>query len=262
MLAWGRGGTAAALEEAGFTLGEGPGRDCVSAGAPVLVADLSDAVARWPAFAPAALDLGVRAMFALPLRVGAISVGTLVAHRHTPGSLRDGQLVDALALADTLTVLLLRRATGEPARTIAEGGQPPPGWAPPATHRLEVHQATGMISVQLGVGLAEALVRLRAHAYGNDRPIAEVAADAGPQTAPGGPRLVESIVTRQAICCAPSTRAGETYPGEYGHEPRTRHCPRRSSRSPTRWSTTSTSSTSCTPWPSAACNCSRWTRPG
>jgi hypothetical protein len=177
VLAWGRGGTAAALEEAGFTLGEGPGRDCVSAGAPVLVADLSDAVARWPAFAPAALDLGVRAMFALPLRVGAISVGTLVAHRHTPGSLRDGQLVDALALADTLTVLLLRRATDEPVRTIAEGGQPPPGWAPPATHRLEVHQATGMISVQLGVGLAEALLRLRAHAYATDRPLNEVAAD-------------------------------------------------------------------------------------
>jgi hypothetical protein len=40
-----------------------------------------------------------------------------------------------------------------------------------------VHQATGMISVQLGVSLAEALLRLRAHAYGQDRPVADVAAD-------------------------------------------------------------------------------------
>jgi len=40
-----------------------------------------------------------------------------------------------------------------------------------------VHQATGMISVQLEVSLAEALVRLRAHAYANDRPLNEVAAD-------------------------------------------------------------------------------------
>lgn len=177
VLAWGRSRTSAALEEAGFMLGEGPGRDCVAAGSPVLVADLSESVARWPAFAPAALDLGVRAMFALPLRIGAISVGTLVAHRGTPGPLRNGQLVDALALADTLTILLLRRAMDEPARTVAEGGEPSPDWAAPATHRFEVHQATGMVSVQLGVSLAEALLRLRAHAYATDRPLNEVAAD-------------------------------------------------------------------------------------
>ncbi len=34
-----------------------------------------------------------------------------------------------------------------------------------------------MISAQLEVSLAEAPVRLRADAYGDDRPIAEVAAD-------------------------------------------------------------------------------------
>jgi hypothetical protein len=34
-----------------------------------------------------------------------------------------------------------------------------------------------MISAQLGVSLAEALVRLRAYAYAEDRLIAEVAAD-------------------------------------------------------------------------------------
>jgi hypothetical protein len=177
VLRWGRGGTSAALEEAGFTLGEGPGRDCVSAGSPVLVADLSGAVARWPAFAPAAMDLGVRALFALPLRIGAISVGTLVAHRGTPGSLRNGQLVDALALAETLTVQLLRRATDRPARTFAGGREPGPGWVGPGTYRVEVHQATGMVSVQLGVSLPEALLRLRAYAFANDRLLDEVAAD-------------------------------------------------------------------------------------
>lgn len=170
VLSWGKGETSAALDEAGFTLGEGPGRDCVSAGVPVLVADLADAAARWPAFTPAALDLGVRAVFALPLRIGAISVGTLVAHRGTPGLLRNGQLVDALALADALTALLLRRGTDGTARAIDEGDDPP-------THRFEVHQATGMISVQLGVSLSDALLRLRAYAYADDRPLNEVAAD-------------------------------------------------------------------------------------
>ena len=176
-LAWGRAQTSAALEEVEFTLGEGPGLDCVAAGLPVLVADLPAAVSRWPAFTPAAMDLGVRAVFALPLRIGAISVGSLLAYRHTLGPLRDGQLVDAVALADTLTALLLRRATDELPRQAAEGGQPGRGWTVPETHRLEVHQATGMVSVQLRVSLAEALVLLRAHAFAADRTTNEVAAD-------------------------------------------------------------------------------------
>jgi hypothetical protein len=41
--------------------------------------------------------------------------------------------------------------------------------------RAEVHQATGMISVQAGVPLGQALVLLRAHAYATDRPVAAVA---------------------------------------------------------------------------------------
>lgn len=44
---------------------------------------------------------------------------------------------------------------------VDQSGAPGPGWAAPATHRAQVHQATGMISVPLDVDLAEALVRLR-----------------------------------------------------------------------------------------------------
>jgi hypothetical protein len=43
--------------------------------------------------------------------------------------------------------------------------------------RAEVHQAAGMISVQLGMGVEEALTRLRAHAYAEDRRLADVARD-------------------------------------------------------------------------------------
>jgi AmiR/NasT family two-component response regulator len=41
--------------------------------------------------------------------------------------------------------------------------------------RAEVHQATGVISVQAGAGMAEALVRLRARAFATERPIADLA---------------------------------------------------------------------------------------
>jgi hypothetical protein len=170
VLGWGHETVSITLEDLQFTLGEGPGLEAIAAGVPVLVPDLLDAAKRWPAFASGAAVLGRRAVFAFPLQIGAISVGVLTAYRDTPGPLYAEQLADALALADATTVLLLHRAA--PGR-----GRPQPGWAQPSVSRAEVHQATGMISVQLEVSLAEALVRLRAHAYGNSRPIAEVAAD-------------------------------------------------------------------------------------
>jgi ANTAR domain len=40
-----------------------------------------------------------------------------------------------------------------------------------------VHQASGMVSAQLEVSVGQALIRLRAHAYGNNLPLAEVAED-------------------------------------------------------------------------------------
>jgi hypothetical protein len=40
-----------------------------------------------------------------------------------------------------------------------------------------VHQAAGMVAVQLGVSVGQALVRLRAYAFSNDRSLADVARD-------------------------------------------------------------------------------------
>jgi len=176
VLSWGQEAVSAQLEDLQFTLGQGPGVDA-TAGAAVLVANLAAEAARWPVFAPAAAALGVRALFALPLRIGAISVGTLLAHRATPGPLIDGALADAFALADAVTVLLIHQQSTGTGHHRRAGDRPAPGRAPPATYRAQVHQATGMISAQLGVSVAEALVRLRAHAYADGRLIAQVAAD-------------------------------------------------------------------------------------
>ncbi|WP_344672264.1 GAF and ANTAR domain-containing protein [Catenulispora yoronensis] len=173
VLVWGGEPVSTGLEDLQFTLGEGPSREVAAAGIPVLASDLAGDLVRWPAFAPAAMDLGARAVFVFPLRIGVIAVGTMLVHRTVPGPLTPGQLTDALALADAVTLALLDRQWPPP-----DGAdQPCPGWAQPVTYRAEVHQATGMISVQLGVSLAEALVRLRAHAWAADRLLADVAAD-------------------------------------------------------------------------------------
>ena len=176
VLVWGRDSLGAALEDVQFTLGQGPGLDAVADGVSVLVADLEEQVARWPGFVPGALELKVRAVFAFPLRIGAISVGVLTAYRAAPGPMTGEQVADALTLADAVTVLLLHRQQPRGYGAGIGRGGPQPGWEQPPTYRAEVHQATGMISVQLDVSLAEALVRLRAHAYARDRPVAEIAA--------------------------------------------------------------------------------------
>jgi hypothetical protein len=46
-----------------------------------------------------------------------------------------------------------------------------------ALHRAEIDQATGMLTVQLDVPIADAFVRLRAYAYCQDRRLADVAGD-------------------------------------------------------------------------------------
>ena len=172
VLAWGAEPVGVGLEDQQFTLGEGPGLDAVATGVPVLIPDLARAGDRWPAFGPAATALGVAAVFAFPLRIGAISVGALLAHRAAPGPLAGPQMTDALALSGAVTMLLLDRSGAVPG-----AAEPPPDWAAPVTYRAGVHQATGMISIQMGVELAEALVRLRAHAWAGGRLLDDVAAD-------------------------------------------------------------------------------------
>jgi ANTAR domain len=53
----------------------------------------------------------------------------------------------------------------------------PPSWRRGADFHYVVHQAPGMVAAQLDVSVGQALIRLRAYAFGNDRPLAEVAED-------------------------------------------------------------------------------------
>ena len=170
------------LAEMQLTLGEGPCHDVLATAAPVLAADLGDEPSnrRWPAFTPEARQLGAAVVYAFPLVIGAIRAGVMGLYRSSPGPLSGPQLGDCLLLADTATVLLLD-GLGDGAGPAADGdghGARPAGQPPElAAHRAEIDQATGMLTVQLGVGITEAFVRLRAYAYTHDRRLADVAAD-------------------------------------------------------------------------------------
>lgn len=160
--AWPCDSTSTALEDLQFTLGEGPSVDISDHGVPVLTPDLgAPPTRRWPAFTRAAGHLGVRALFAFPLRIGVIGLGALELYRDRPGTLSTTELNDALVLAEAVTALLLQLPTDTESIHL----------------RATVHQASGMVAVQLGATLAEALVRLRARALGTDRPLDAVASD-------------------------------------------------------------------------------------
>ncbi|GGR89815.1 hypothetical protein GCM10010252_30910 [Streptomyces aureoverticillatus] len=172
-LIWYSDERSARLDDLQFTLGEGPGVECARDGSLCLVGDLAQAPGpRWPAFVPGALAQGIRAVFAFPLRLGAIRIGVLTVHRRTATSLRDEAIDDALTISDALTLFLLGQGA-EPAS--GHGGTSPPPPAFEDLRRAEVHQATGMVSTQLGLPLHTALDRLRAHAFAHDLPITEVA---------------------------------------------------------------------------------------
>jgi hypothetical protein len=173
---WYYPGLSGRFEELQFTLGEGPGPEAVRTGSPILEPDL-DRVrsARWPALLPAARELGVHGVCCFPLGIGAIRIGVLTVLCDGNRQLSQQQYADAIALTAALTSAFLN---GEPRSE--DGGvhgfdmslQQPSG-----LRRAVVHQATGMVSVQLGVSMEEALLRLRAHAYGNEHPLGEVAED-------------------------------------------------------------------------------------
>ncbi|MDQ7810735.1 GAF domain-containing protein [Amycolatopsis sp. A133] len=75
----------AGLEDLQLTVGEGPCLDAFASGGPVLIADLAAATARWPAFTPAACELGAAAVFSVPLQIGVVRLGSLDLYRETPG---------------------------------------------------------------------------------------------------------------------------------------------------------------------------------
>lgn len=157
------------LLELAFELGEGPSRDALRGDIEVLVDDLErDGAGRWPAFAAAAQELGVAAVYAFPSRIGAMRVGGLLAHRDRVGSLDSTQLVDARVFAELCSTLMIDHQAGLDSDAVVATGWP---------NRAVIHQATGMLAAQLDLSLPAALARLRAHAWTEGQLLEDVARD-------------------------------------------------------------------------------------
>jgi hypothetical protein len=161
----------ARLEELQFTLGEGPCIDAYASRHPVLISEVADgAMTRWPVYAPTVHAEGVRAVFAFPLQIGAARLGVLDVFRDRAGALTADELRQAVLLADVTVAALLDQHE-------RHGGGAGPDLDEAIEDRAGLFQAQGMVMVQLGTGLGEAMARMRAYAYAENRRLSEVARD-------------------------------------------------------------------------------------
>lgn len=162
----------AALEDLQFTMGVGPCQDAFHTGLPVHAPRFDpSAVARWPSFATQARESGIGSVFAYPLAANGAKIGVLTLYQDGEGHLTAGQHDDSIVLAEVLTETVLSLQDAAPEGVLAEGLEGA------GAYRAEIHQAAGMIAIQLKIPIAEALMRIRAHAFASNQSIGVVAAD-------------------------------------------------------------------------------------
>lgn len=159
------------LDEQQVLIGHGPVFSVIETGMPTVVADTADdlTVHRWPVFGPVLRRAGIGSLLSFPLVAGGDRIGAVTSYRTTswhpdPDTYTDGLVFAALATDVALQVL---------AESI---GLAVPGEAEPSLRdRAVVQQAVGITAEQLGISVAEAMIRLRAHAFATDQRLAVLA---------------------------------------------------------------------------------------
>jgi hypothetical protein len=167
--------------------------------------------------------------------VGGRLLGVIDLIRDRPGLLSGDRLKLAEAIADVAAGFLVAQVDGEPSFDDNDAGL--------SSYRLEVHQASGMVSVQLKVSPEDAVARIRAKAFSEGRPISELAAD---------------IVSRRLRFGREDDELTQSSTQPWSSAPRNgrSRSSTRSSRWPTRWSTITILSSFSTDSPTNASGCS------
>ena len=159
----------AQLTEMECTLGEGPALDSMLSREPVLIDDVQaeNTFERWPGFAYEASETGARAISAFPLGVAEVPFGVVEFYSRRSGVMTTRAVIDACSWADDLSRAVLADLMP------GQGG----GTSMASFRSTAVAQATGMVSVQLKSSIPHALALLRARAFAQGRPLADLADD-------------------------------------------------------------------------------------
>ena len=148
---------------------QGPCLDCCRTGQPVSAADLALAADRWPQFAAAATQSGLRAVQALPMRLRSQVIGALNLFRADPGPFDPEAQRIGQALADVATIGLLHERNLRRSETLAEQLQAA------LNSRVVVEQATGKLAERLSLDMPRAFAMLRDYARNSNQRLTDVA---------------------------------------------------------------------------------------
>lgn len=177
---------AARLDELQFDLGEGPCWDALRSAHPVLMPDVRrDGSAAWPAFSAAIMSDELSSIFAFPLCVGPLRIGAVDLYSFAPVRLDSTQTLQAGAMADVVSRLVLRQALNAVGGENAEPGN---GFS-----RRFIHQATGVVLAQLDLSADDARLVIQGHAFAASRTMKDVSQDIveGRLRFTNGPRGIE-----------------------------------------------------------------------
>jgi hypothetical protein len=148
----------ARFEDAQDFLREGPSLDAFRTGRVVASLSVEDQRHRWPRLA-ATVSPPWASIRAIPMLPGTAVMGVLTVHDGAGMLADEGELA---FLADAIGAAIIGNLPAHDEES--------PLW----TERDRVSQATGMVVAQLGIGPADALALLRAHAFAGDSSVVEV----------------------------------------------------------------------------------------
>jgi len=146
----------------------GPCWEAAKTGVPVHVPDLEAEAERWPEYVARGLELGLRSVHALPLRLRDRAVGALNVFRDTTGSLAQEDLNAMQALADVATISLHQ------ARAVEEAEESAGHLQIALESRVVIEQAKGIVSTNLDLDMSRAFQLLRTYARGHNLKLTDV----------------------------------------------------------------------------------------
>lgn len=172
---------------------EGPCCTAARTGQVVTIPDLAAAENPWPAYRHAARRAGVRAVAALPMRLGATTVGGLNLYSRSPRDWDPHDVAAATVLADMATAYLINASTNRKQAELTKQLQHA------LDARVVIEQAKGILANRHQISVEAAYQRIRVHSRARRVTVRAVAAAVvrlgldpsevlNPTSGPTGPR--------------------------------------------------------------------------
>ncbi|MBW3659048.1 MAG: GAF and ANTAR domain-containing protein [Actinobacteria bacterium] len=158
------------LEQAELDYEEGPCLDAYRGVTQVLAEDLREHADRWPNMLPHALDQGLLAAFAFPLRLRGDCIGALNLYRDEPGGFEEEDVRLGQAFGDVAAIGILQQ------RKVADAERRAEQLQHALDSRVVIEQAKGVVSERHGVPLPEAFGLLRGESRNSNRKLRDVCA--------------------------------------------------------------------------------------